>query len=247
MLSLLRISRFLTLAILGWGMLACSVLPESLQQTDASLPLLTPEQQKELLDMLKSHKGNEALMQQWRQSQTGVTRLLAIESDLKVLIEQLSELSSEQSSNGEQYIAAQTSESAQVAEKPITPQQTKVDILPYQSDTQNQDAYVPVYKASLGDNTQLAGLIGIQLSAMKSPATIAKLWQQLVKLQPRLLGDLSPVTEAVERSSGTIYRLKAGPFDNKATAEMHCNKLRQVKISCIVTQYAENAMYLPVN
>jgi hypothetical protein len=241
-MSQLKISRFLALSILGMSLFACSTIPDSVQQHNATVSALSLEQRDELLEMLKSHKDNQALMQQWRQSQTGVTRLLTIESDLKVLIEQLSELSSGQSNNGEQFITAQKSGAVQVAVKPIIPQQAKVDILPYQSNTQNQDAYLPVYKVSLDDNTQVAGLIGIQLSAMMRPAAIAKLWQQLVKLQPRLLGNLSPVTEVVESSSGTIYRLKAGPFDNKASAEMHCNKLREVNVSCIVTQYAKSAI-----
>jgi cell division protein FtsN len=239
---LLRKSQFLTLAVLVNLLSACSMVPESAQDMSASAPLLSSEQRDELLDMLKSHKDNEALIQQWRESQAGVTRLLTIESELSVLIDQLNELGAD-----EKFAEAQTSKSNQGPAKPLVPQSAKEDILETHSGTQNHEASQPTYKASLGDDTKLSGLIAIQLSAMKTPGAITKSWQQLVSKEPTLIGGLSPITEAVERSNGTIYRLKVGPFGNKQEAKVLCSKLRKVNVPCIVSQYAENAKYLPTN
>lgn len=241
-MSLLRISRFLTLAILGMFLLACSALPESTPEMSVSSPQLSTEQRDELLDMLKSHKDNKALIQQWRESQAGVKRLLAIESDLKVLIDQLSGLVDEGSPSEEQ-----TSTSSKIPIKKSETSRTKMAIPATDGDNKNKNFVQPFAKTKLDKNIKLAGLIALQLSAMKDPESITKLWQKLVKMQPTLLGTLSPATEAVERSNGTIYRLKAGPFDNKKDANMHCNKLQQVNVSCMVTQYAGSAKYLLIN
>lgn len=241
-MSQLKIKRFLTLSILGMCLSACSTMPDSDQQSDAAISALTLEQRDELLNMLKNHKDNEALIQQWRQNQPGLTRLLAIESELKVLIEQLNELSRSDSLDGEKN--AQTSASAEQA---IISQPTQTATQPVVNNTQPSVDVQPVNKVTLDDNNKLAGMVGIQLSAMKNLASISQLWQQNVQLHPSLLGNLSAAAEVVESAKGTIYRLKAGPFDNDVSAQMRCTKLRQVNISCIVIKYTEEAEYLPIN
>lgn len=238
----LKTSRFLTFATLGSILFGCSILPESLSDKSSESTMLTTEQRDELLDMLKSHKDNNESIRQWRQSQAGITRLLNIESDLKILIEQLNELSNEGSGgNDDLDMASQTSQLAQTDEKPQS------EVIIQALDNKNEITSPPIYQTMPDNNKMLAGWTAIQLSAMKSQSSIKSLWQQLVKSHPMLLGDLSAVTEAVESSTGTIYRLKAGSFDNKRNASMLCDKLQKVGVSCLLTQYDESAMHLPIN
>jgi hypothetical protein len=241
-MSQLKISRFLALSILGMCLFACSTMHDTVQQPDATVSALSLEQRDELLEMLKSHKDNEELIQQWRQNQPGLTRLLAIESELRVLIEQLNELSSDNS-----FAREKTVQPIDSSEQPIISQPTQTAIPSSVSNTQKLEDVQPVYQVTLDDNNKLAGMLGIQLSAMKNLGGIAKLWEQYVKLHASLLGDLSAATEVVESSNGTIYRLKAGPFDNDVSAQMRCTKLRQVNVTCIVVKYTEGAKYLPIN
>lgn len=232
-MSPLRIILFSTYVILATLLFGCSTVTEPVQQKALNSPTLTIEQRDELLVMLKKHKYNEQLIQQWQQSQAGVTRLLAIESDLKMLIEQLNELASD-----EQPIVTPTSDAVQIPEKRIATPQAKMDVLETAMGTEDKDQ---------DENSKLSGLIAIQLSAMTNPESIVELWQRYIELQPTLLGDLTPVVEIVERPSGTIHRLKAGPFDNIEDANLLCIKLRQANVSCIVSRYAKSAVYLPIN
>jgi cell division protein FtsN len=232
-----KIKLLLTFTICGSLLSACSLMPESVEPVDLSAPPFTAEQRVVLIKMLKNQKDNNESIQQWRRSQAGVVRLLAIETELKMLIEQLNELADES-----QFVESKSDNSS---EKQIAVEQVKTEMLVINSETQGNDS--SSYSTKLEENNSLTGLIAIQLSAMSNNEAISRQWQRLVKAYPAILGDLSPTSELVERSKGAIYRLKVGPFDNKSQAMSRCNKLRTVNVSCVTTQYFESAVYLPIN
>jgi hypothetical protein len=232
-----KIKLLLTFTLCGSLMSACSLMTESVEPAVASASLFTAEQRVELIKMLKNQKDNNESIQQWRQSQAGVVRLLAIETELKMLIEQLNELADES-----QFVESKSGNSS---EKKIVVEQVKTEMLEINSETQGNDS--SSYNTKLEENNSLTGLIAIQLSAMSNNEAISRQWQRLVKAYPTLLGDLSPTSELVERSKGAIYRLKAGPFDNKSQAISRCNELQKENVSCVTTQYFESAVYLPIN
>jgi len=233
-MSTLRIILLTTFVISANFLAGCSTVSEPVKENTVNSPTLTTEQRDELLVLLKKHKYNEELIQQWQQSQAGVSRLLAIESDLRVLIEQLNDLANE-----EQVIAKQSNNTVQKPEKPIAAavQQTKMKVSESELRTNNE--------VKIG-TMPLPGTFTIQLAAMSRLESIETSWQNVVNSQPNLVSDLTPVAEVVERANGVIYRLKAGRFDNKEDAILLCNKLRQANVSCVASVHAERAVYLPI-
>jgi DNA mismatch repair ATPase MutS len=224
-----RIKKLVVMAILGSMVAACSSFNNSTQ--DAVEEALTNEQRQDLLGMLKKNKENEALLAQWQQSKAGVARLLAIESDLKLLIEQLSQLSSENDDTTNGGIL-----------EAVTP---SVDTPTYLIEIPDKVAN-KVAEPIADINRDVNGLFTVQLSAMNKEENIISVWKGLVKEHPNILAGLLPSTERVELLNGPIYRLKVGPFNNLKDANLVCSKLRLENIPCIVSQYTSNAELAPL-
>ena len=77
----------------------------------------------------------------------------------------------------------------------------------------------------------------VQLAALNSERSASDAWARLRRKHPDLLGDL---TMSVERADlgerGIFYRLRTGPFPNRATAEDMCWQLRSQKLDCLVVK-----------
>jgi len=72
----------------------------------------------------------------------------------------------------------------------------------------------------------------IQLGAFGSRESAARAWTTLQGKYPSVLGNLAPDYEALKRSSGTLYRLRAGGFADRAGAEAACAKLKAEGQGC---------------
>lgn len=72
----------------------------------------------------------------------------------------------------------------------------------------------------------------IQLGAFGSRESAARAWTTLQGKYPSVLGSLAPDYEALKRSSGTLYRLRAGGFADRAGAEAACAKLKAQGQGC---------------
>jgi cell division septation protein DedD len=72
----------------------------------------------------------------------------------------------------------------------------------------------------------------IQLGAFGSRESAARAWTTLQGKYPSVLGNLAPDYEALKRSSGTLYRLRAGGFADRAGAEAACAKLKAQGQGC---------------
>jgi hypothetical protein len=79
-----------------------------------------------------------------------------------------------------------------------------------------------------------AGAFRIQLAAVKSQDAARLGWQKMTKAYPDILGPLTLNVVKVDRASGALYRLQAGPFADRGTAEAACGKLKQKRQDCLV-------------
>jgi len=79
------------------------------------------------------------------------------------------------------------------------------------------------------------GGYSVQLLAARSEAQVGGAWQKLRSAHPELLASLSPSVSATERAgSGTFYRLRAGPLQDRAAADALCRQLSARHQSCFV-------------
>ena len=77
----------------------------------------------------------------------------------------------------------------------------------------------------------------VQLASMKSDDGARKEWSRLLKIHSELFGDLAlDVQRADLGDRGIFYRVRTGPFPNRATAQDMCSQIKAVKLGCLVVR-----------
>lgn len=95
-----------------------------------------------------------------------------------------------------------------------------------------QSAPEPSESASTG--TAADGDYAVQLAALRERAGAETAWQRLQQQYPELLGDLDLLLQSVEiEGRGTFWRVRTGPFTDKAAADALCGKLKAKGQDCL--------------
>ncbi len=82
-----------------------------------------------------------------------------------------------------------------------------------------------------------AGDYFVQLASVKSDDGARKEWARLRKGHAELLGDLKlDVQRADLGDRGIFYRIRTGPFPNRATARDMCAQIKAAKLGCLVVR-----------
>ncbi len=82
-----------------------------------------------------------------------------------------------------------------------------------------------------------AGDYFVQLASVKSDQSARQEWTRLRKAHPALLGDLAlEVQRADLGDRGIYYRIRTGPFPNRATAQDMCAQIKAAKLDCLVVR-----------
>jgi cell division septation protein DedD len=80
-----------------------------------------------------------------------------------------------------------------------------------------------------------AGAYFVQLASVKSEEGAGKEWTRLQRAHPDLLGDLDLILQSADLGErGIFYRIRTGPFPNRATAQDMCWQLKAAKLACLV-------------
>jgi SPOR domain len=79
---------------------------------------------------------------------------------------------------------------------------------------------------------------GLQLGAYGSADRAIEAWNGLKDQGGKLLSDLLPKHESVTVAGKTMYRLKAGPLPDEATARSRCDGLKAQNIQCLVAPFS---------
>ena len=82
-----------------------------------------------------------------------------------------------------------------------------------------------------------AGDYFVQLASVKSDDSARKEWRRLQKVHPALFGDLELDLQRADLGDrGIFYRIRTGPFPNRATAQDMCAQIKAAKLDCLVTR-----------
>jgi cell division septation protein DedD len=92
--------------------------------------------------------------------------------------------------------------------------------------------------AGLGSGQALAaGHYFVQLASVKSDAGARKEWARMQRAHPDLLGDLELSVQSADLGErGIFFRIRTGPFPNKATAQDMCWQIKAAKLDCLVVR-----------
>jgi len=93
-----------------------------------------------------------------------------------------------------------------------------------------------LYAVAWGAGPALAaGDYFVQLASVKSDPGAHKEWARLQKSHSELFDDLPlDVQRADLGDRGIFYRIRIGPFPNRATAQDMCAQIKAAKLSCLV-------------
>ncbi len=118
---------------------------------------------------------------------------------------------------------------AKVEVKIETPKPAPVETKPVEVESKTLEApKAPVTKPSAEN------VYRIQLGAYGSEASAKRAWRGIRSKFYEYLKEKSSAYEAVESGSRTLYRLRVGPFNNRAEADQACLALRAGEQACIV-------------
>lgn len=78
------------------------------------------------------------------------------------------------------------------------------------------------------------GNYAVQLAALREQSGAEAAWQRLQQQYPDLLGDLDLLLQSAEiEGRGTFWRVRTGPFADKAAADALCSKLKAKGQDCL--------------
>ena len=91
----------------------------------------------------------------------------------------------------------------------------------------------PLAGAGMGSSA----IYQVQLVAVRARDQARKMWENLLGKHHDVLGDLEPdISSRRTRNRRLVYRLRAGPIDNKSLASALCATLSKRKVDCLVVR-----------
>ena len=92
--------------------------------------------------------------------------------------------------------------------------------------------------AGLGSGQALAAEgYFVQLASVKSDDGARKEWARMQRAHPDLLGDLELSVQSADLGErGVFFRIRTGPFPNRATAQDMCWQIEAAKLGCLVVR-----------
>ena len=170
--------------------------------------------------------------QEWQKLKPGIERLLQLEGDLKNLTLQLDQIA-RAATAAQPSATSQSAAPAPVTTQPPAPRQTAPQPEPQPEPQAAAPAPQPVAAPST------TGRYALHIASFRDPATVEPGWQQLQARYPALLQQRQARVQSIDLGSkrGTYYRLKVGPFADKASAGGLCNKLKTLGNDCVLTTF----------
>ena len=78
------------------------------------------------------------------------------------------------------------------------------------------------------------GGVHVQVASVSAQEDVEPEWRRLRRKHPDLLGPLALDVQRAELEMRTVYRLLAGPLDDRAQAEQLCRQLETRGAGCLV-------------
>ncbi len=77
----------------------------------------------------------------------------------------------------------------------------------------------------------------VQLASVRSDGGARQEWARMQRAHPDLLGDLELSVQSADLGErGIFFRVRAGPFPNRATAQDMCGQIEAAKLGCLVVR-----------
>ena len=240
----------LTLLWLFSSLIACSSNPIQSSAAEATDLKSLARKQQEHDKLLKRH---DELLQEWSELKPGLTRLLAIEEELNLLLGQLAQLSTsleESTASNEGNVnnapapsvahysptpsAQPVQEVLATAEipEPISPETISIETI--STETSNDSAEQTETATPVDAN------FALQVASIPEYYRLPAIWGQLLDKNPQLLANMEPNYQKTNVRNTDYYRLKIGSFATRQDANRKCNDLKAAGMNCLVVDYTSS-------
>jgi cell division protein FtsN len=191
-------------------------------------------------------KEYDQLLEEWKTLKPGLSRLLAIEGELNLLLGQLEQLSSSLEES-QSPTAIAYSASPNVAPTPAAmplPADAELVTAPISADTLNEpvaDTYTEEQEVAEEEPVTASNAhFALQVASITDMRRLPQIWQEMMDKNSLLLANLEPNFQKTNVRNTDYYRLKLGGFSTKQEASMKCNELKAAGVSCIVADYTSS-------
>ena len=191
--------------------------------------------------------------QEWEDMKPQLQRILALESDLKLLVETLDAVP-ESSESLTQEMAPIAEAKQQENQAPVLPSAALADIStmpkvetppvsaaferPEKPFRQTPPSNAVTAEFQDGTNTKSdAQYYGVQLAAYGSEKQAIEGWQTITQNFAEEFADTAPLINRHQVNGKTYHQLIVGPFLKKPYSVDFCNMLKQMQQDCLVTRY----------
>jgi SPOR domain len=199
--------------------------------------------------LAKVERDVAALRSDYDQAKPAIDRLVAIEGDIRTLVSQLGQVNA-------QAAGAPTAAPAIAAAKPPDPaprpgatakpapaagadKPVALPSAPAQAKPAPTASSVSIAPTPIGPpRASTEGKFAIHLATYQRKAAVAEGWAEYRRQYHGVLDALQPWVSEIDLHDGrgTLYRLKAGPYDSAAVAQAACTKIEAYPASyCKVT------------
>lgn len=191
-------------------------------------------------------KEYDQLLEEWKTLKPGLSRLLAIEGELNLLLGQLEQLSTSlEESQGPTAIAYSNSPS--VAPAPVAvPLHADAELVtaPIAVNTPSEpeaDANTDKQEVTAEDTaTPSDANFALQVASITDMRRLPQIWQEMMDKNSEVLANLEPNFQKTNVRNTDYYRLKLGGFSTKQEAARKCSELKMAGVSCIVADYTSS-------
>lgn len=219
------------------SLIACSSNPMQSSDAEATDLKSLARKQQEHDKLLKRH---DELLQEWSELKPGLTRLLAIEEELNLLLGQLAQLSTSlEESTASNESSAPTPSVAHSSPTPLA--QPIHEVLTTAEIPEVISSEAP---SELAEQAEVAAPadanFALQVASIPEYYRLPAIWGQLLDKNPQLLANMEPNYQKTNVRNTDYYRLKIGSFATRQDANRKCNDLKAAGMNCLVVDYTSS-------
>lgn len=193
-------------------------------------------------------KEYDQLLEEWKTLKPGLSRLLAIEGELNLLLGQLEQLSSSlEQSQGPTAIASDYSPSVNPAPEVVhvpLPADAELVTAPISVNTPDEvatDSFIDEAEVAEEESaTPSDANFALQVASITDMRRLPFVWQEMMDKNRALLADMEPNFQRTNVRNTDYYRLKLGGFSTQQEASRKCTALKSAGVNCIVVDYTSS-------
>lgn len=227
----------------------CLIISGCSSTPDEAEKLNTPETKVETSQSDNSIKNVEQHLSEWKKMKPSLERLVLIEDELKIIIQEMNRMAveqkkiiAEQKDKPKPTVLPQTVKAESAAlpqsakvESAALPQPAKIESMttPNEKSSVEQKASKPVVAAN--KEAPSYSKYALQIFTVENGFVLKRAWKLWSKKYGDIIGKYKPIYQEVKGGNTTYFRVKIKNFITKKDARETCLRLKKEGGDCFIT------------